>query len=196
MEELELKEIFNMFWRRKIAIIVILIMTIVIGVLYSYFGIEPQYTSYTTVLLKQVNTYLETGEKVNETNLGTFVPTYMELIKSNIVIKDTIKELNVDELNIGSIAVTQINGTEMVKITVTNSNPEHAAQVANKLVEVANKKIQEIYKIDNIYVIDKAEVNTVPSNINHKKDILVFTFIGSIIACGYVLLINIINSNK
>lgn len=196
MEELDLKEIFNMFWRKKIAIIVILILTVTIGLLYSYFGIEAKYTSYTTILLKQENIYLEIDEGVNKTNLGLFVPTYMELVKSNVVIKDAIEELNIDGLNLGSIEVSQIEDTEMVKITVTNSNPEHAAQVANKLVEVANKKIKEIYKIDNIYVIDKAEVSSSPSNINHKKDILVFTFIGIVIACGYVLLMNIIKPNN
>ena len=31
-------------------------------------------------------------------------------------------------------------------------------------------KIKEIYNIDKIYVIDEAEVNTTPININHKKD--------------------------
>lgn len=192
MEELDLKEIFNMFWRRKIAIIVILMIAIVIGILYSYFGIKPKYTSYTTALLKQENTYLETGEKVNKTNLASFVPTYMELVKSKVVIKETIEELNIEGLTVGSIEVTQVTGTEMVKITVTNLNSEHAAKVANKLVEVANKKIKKLYEIDNIYVIDEAEVSTVPSNINHKKDILIFIFIGIVVACGYILLMNII----
>lgn len=196
MEELDLKEIFNIFWRRKIAIIVILIVTIAIGVAYSYFGVQPKYTSYTTALLKQENTYLATGEKVNETNLDSFAPTYMELVKSNVVIKEVADKLNIEGVNVGSIAVTQVEDTEMVKITVTHSNPEHAAQVANKLVEVTNKKIKEIYEIDNIYVIDKAETSAVPSNINHKKDILVFAFIGIVISCGYVLLMNIIKSNK
>ena len=46
-----------MFWRKKIAIIVILILTVTIGLLYSYFGIEAKYTSYTTILLKQENIY-------------------------------------------------------------------------------------------------------------------------------------------
>lgn len=190
MDELYLKEIFNMFWKRKIAFIVILIVTIVIGILYSYFVEEPKYTSYTTALL--INTYFKNGESVTETNLESLVPTYIEIIKSNVVKREIIEELNVEGLDVGSIEAKQIEGTEMVKITVINSNSEHAAKVANKLVEVANNKIKEFYEIDNIYVIDEAEVNTTSSNINHKKDILIFTFIGIVVACGYVLLMNII----
>lgn len=193
MEELDLKEIFNIFWRRKISIIVILVIAIAIGVVYSYLGVKPQYTSYTTALLKQENKYLETGERVNETNLASFVPTYMELVKSKTVIKEVTDELN---LNVGNIGVSQIEDTEMVKISVTHCNPEYAAKIANKLVEVTNKKIKELYKIDNIYVIDEAEVSTTPSNINHTKDIVIFVFIGILVACGYVLLMNIIKPNK
>ena len=193
MEELDLKEIFNMFWSRKIAIIVILIIAIAIGIIYSYFGVEPEYTSYTTALLKQENIYLENGEKVNESNLTSYVPTYMELVKSRTIIKEVTDTLN---LKVGNIEVLQIEDTEIVKISVTHPNPEHAAKVANKLAEVANKKIKEIYEIENIYIIDQAEVSTVPSNINHKKDILIFIFIGIVIAYGYVLLMNIIKPNK
>lgn len=193
MEELDLKELFNIFWRRKIAIIVILFIAIVIGVVYSYFGVKPTYTSYTTALLKQENIYLSTGEKVNESNLTSYVPTYMELVKSKTVINEVTETLG---LSVGVIEVLQIEETEMVKVSVTHSNPEHATKIANKLVEVANKKIKELYEIDNIYVIDEAEVSTVPSNINHKKDIIIFTFIGIVVACGYVLLMNIIKPNN
>ena len=91
MEELDLKELFNIFWRRKVAIIVILFIAIVIGVLYSYLGIKPQYTSYTTALIKQENIYSSNSEKANESNFTSYVPTYMELVKSKTVINVTIK---------------------------------------------------------------------------------------------------------
>lgn len=192
MEELDLKELFNIFWRRKVAIIVILFIAIVIGVLYSYLGIKPKYTSYTTALLKQQNTYLTIGEKTNESNLISYVPTYIELVKSKTVINEVIETL---DLSVGNIEVLQIEDTEIVKISVTHSNPEHAAKVASKLVEVTNKKIKEIYDIEEIYIIDNAEVSQTPSNINHKRDIIIFTFIGIVVACAYVLLMNIIKPN-
>lgn len=193
MEELDLKEIFNIFWKRKISIIVIFIVIITMGIIHSYFMVEPKYTSYTTALLKPQNVYLENGEKVNETNLQSFLPTYVELVKSNVVIKETIEELDIENLDVGNIEVIQIINTEMVKIIVKNSNPEHAAKVANKLVDVANKKIKELYEIEiEIHIIDEAEATTVPNNIDHKKEIIKFTFIGIIIACGYALLMNTI----
>lgn len=194
MEDLDLKEIFNILWKRKVSIIVIFIVIITIGIIYSFFIVGPKYTSYTTVLVKQENMYLENGEKVNGTNLESFVPTYEELVKSNVVIKETIEELDIEGINVGSIEATQVKDTEMVKITVTNSNPEHAAKVANKLVDITNKKIKELYEIEDIYIIEKAEVSTVPNNSDHKKEIIKFAFIGIIISCGYALVMNTIKA--
>ncbi len=63
MEELDLKELFNIFWERKLEIVVILLISIVIGAVYSFLIVEPKYTSYTTVLLTQ-----GTGKEQNETS--------------------------------------------------------------------------------------------------------------------------------
>ena len=51
MEELDLKEIFNMFWTRKVHIILIILIFIIIGILYSYLYVSPLYKAYTTILL-------------------------------------------------------------------------------------------------------------------------------------------------
>ena len=192
MEDLDLKEIFNILWKRKISVIIIFVAIITIGIIYTYFIVGTTYTSYTTVLIKQENRYVENGENINETNLESFVPTYEELLKSKVVIKETIEQLNIENINVRSIEITEVTDTEMVKIAVTNSNPEHAAKVANKLVEVTNKKIKELYEIENIYIIDEAEVNTVPNNFAHTKEIIKFTLIGIIISCGYALVMNTI----
>ena len=56
------------------------------------------------------------------------------------------------------------------------------------------QKVQEIYKINNVQVVDKAELETEPSNINHSKDILIFTFVGLVVAVGYVLIANMLDT--
>ena len=199
MEELDLKELFNIFWERKLEIVVILLISIVIGAVYSYFIVEPTYTSYTTLLLTQVNS--EDSESITQTDLtlnSKLVSTYSELIKSNAVLREVMDSLNIhnlDEENLkNSIKVSAVTDTEMIKITVTNTNPNNAEIIANKIAEVFSDKIADIYKINNVYVVDKAETSEVPSNINHTKDIVIFMFIGIVIACGYVLLVNMLDN--
>ena len=199
MEELDLKELFNIFWERKLEIVVILLISIVIGAVYSYFIVEPTNTSYTTLLLTQVNS--EDSESITQTDLtlnSKLVSTYSELIKSNAVLREVMDSLNIhnlDEENLkNSIKVSAVTDTEMIKITVTNTNPNNAEIIANKIAEVFSDKIADIYKINNVYVVDKAETSEVPSNINHTKDIVIFMFIGIVIACGYVLLVNMLDN--
>lgn len=200
MEELDLKELFNIFWERKLEIIVILLISIIIGAVYSYFIVEPEYTSYTTLLLTQVNNETE-DDSITQTDLtlnSKLVSTYSELIKSNAVLREVIDSLNIHNLNEenlrDSINVSAVTDTEMIKITVTNSNPNNAEIIANKIAEVFSAKIAEIYKINNVYVVDKAETSEEPSNINHAKDIIIFMFIGIVVAGIYVLIINMLDN--
>lgn len=200
MEELDLKELFNIFWERKLEIVVILLISIIIGAVYSYFIVEPEYTSYTTLLLTQVNNETE-DDSITQTDLtlnSKLVSTYSELIKSNAVLREVIDSLNIHNLNEenlrDSIKVSAVTDTEMIKITVTNSNPNNAEIIANKIAEVFSAKIAEIYKINNVYVVDKAETSEEPSNINHAKDIIIFMFIGIVVAGIYVLIINMLDN--
>ncbi|MGN1301729.1 MAG: YveK family protein [Clostridia bacterium] len=200
MEELDLKELFNIFWERKLEIVVILLISIVIGAAYSYFIVEPTYTSYTTLLLTQVNSE-SANESITQTDLtlnSKLVSTYSELIKSNAVLREVIDSLNIynldEETLKNNIKVSAVTDTEMIKITVTNTNPNNAEIIANKIAEVFSDKIADIYKINNVYVVDKAEASEIPSNINHTKDIVIFMFIGIVIACGYVLLVNMLDN--
>lgn len=203
MEELDLKELFNVFWERKLEIVVILLISIVIGAVYSFLIVEPKYTSYTTVLLTQ-----GTGKEQNETSSSitqsdltlnsNLVATYRDIITSRAVLQEVISNLNIQGLteeNLKkSITVNQKSATEILEIKVTNANPNYAEIIANKTTEVFNKKVGEIFKINNVYIVDKAEASQTPSNINHTKDIVIFMFVGIVIACGYVLLVNMIDN--
>ena len=203
MEELDLKELFNIFWERKLEIVVILLISIVIGAVYSFLIVEPKYTSYTTVLLTQ-----GTGKEQNETSSSitqsdltlnsNLVATYRDIITSRAVLQEVISNLNIQGLteeNLKkSITVNQKSVTEILEIKVTNANPNYAEIIANKTTEVFSKKVGEIFKINNVYIVDKAEASQTPSNINHTKDIVIFMFVGIVIACGYVLLVNMIDN--
>lgn len=203
MEELDLKELFNIFWQRKLEIITIILILMIIGAVYTYALLKPKYTSYTTLLLTQVNSSseAENNTSITQTDLtlnSNLVSTYSEIIKRDAVLKEVIDDLNIKSLTEeglrNSIKVSAISDTEIIKIEVTNENPNYAEMIANKIAEVFSEKITDIYKINNVYILDKAQVSETPSNINHAKDIIIFAFIGVVIACGYVLLANMLDN--
>lgn len=204
MEELDLKELFNIFWQRKLEIVTIILIFVIIGAVYTYAILQPKYTSYTTLLLTQVNGNNETGNdttSITQTDLtlnSKLISTYSEIIKRDAVLREVIDDLNIKNLTEDSlrrsIKVSSISDTEIIKIEVTNENPNYAQMIANKIAEVFSEKITDIYKINNVYVLDKAVVSENPSNINHLKDIVIFAFIGVVIACGYALLANMLDN--
>ena len=51
MEELDLKELFEIFWSKKVQIILIVLIFAVIGVIYTMGFVTPVYTSSTTLVL-------------------------------------------------------------------------------------------------------------------------------------------------
>jgi len=51
MEEIDLKEIFNALWRRKLEIILILILFLIIGCIYTLKFTTPMYNSSITLIL-------------------------------------------------------------------------------------------------------------------------------------------------
>ena len=56
------------------------------------------------------------------------------------------------------------------------------------------QKVSEIYNINNVYIVDKAEFPTEPSNINHLKDIIIFAFAGIFFAFVSVFIINLLDT--
>lgn len=108
-----------------------------------------------------------------------------------------VSNLNIDvseeELR-KNISVTAKDETEVIQITVSNENAAYAAKIANEIAKVFSEMVSEIYNIDNIHIVDEAEVASVPSNINHVKDVLIFALAGLVIAIMYVLIANMLDT--
>lgn len=203
MEELDLKELFTIFWNKKIQIILIILIFIVIGIIYTVGFTTPMYSSSTTLVLASS----ENNTAVDNTTAGAIstdvtvnsklVATYSELVKSKNILRQVISNLGlpVNENTLRSnVAVSSVKNTEIIEITVNNENAEYASKIANEIAKVFTEKVREIYNINNVQVVDEAEIAKTPANINHAKDVVIFAFIGTVIAIGYVLIANMLDT--
>lgn len=201
MEEIDLKELLNMFWEKKVSIIAITLIFMLIGILYTILFTTPMYSSSTTVVLVSAgNTANDKTSSITTTDINMnskLVSTYSVLIKSDNVVRQVISNLGIEinsEYLKKHINVSTVNDTEVIKITVSTEDPKTSAKIANEIVPVFTKLVKETYNIENVQVIDKAEVNNAPSNINHVKDVVIFMFIGIVISAGYVLVANMLDT--
>ena len=201
MEELDLKEIFYMFWTRIIHIILIVLIFVVIGILYSYLYVTPKYKSTTSlVLTTAADSNTTSGGIITATDVNlnnNLVANYTAIITSTTVVRQVIDNLGIDiseDALKGKISVSSGKSTQMINVDVVDADPHQAKIIANEVAKVFSKQISEIYKMDNIYILDEAEEDNVPYNINHIKDIAIFAFIGLVVASVYVLVANMLDT--
>lgn len=203
MEELDLKELFTMFWNKRIHIILIIAIFTVLGVIYTTGFVVPKYTSTTTLLLAGQDsgkTDSTTSDKITTTDVtlnSKLVGTYSELVTSSKVVRQVISKLGIDisESQLKkSITVSSVKDTDVIEISVTNENPTYAMNIANEIANTFIAQIPEYYNISNVRVVDQAEVSNTPSNVSHTKDILIFIFMGIVVSVIYVLVMNMLDT--
>ena len=183
MEEIDLRELLELFWNKKSQVILLVLIFMVLGVIYTIGFTTPMYSSSTTLVLASTGTSQTTAstDSITATDItmnSKLVSTYSELVKSKNVLRQVISNLGIDveeeELR-KNITVSAVKDTELIEITVMNKNPSYSSKIANEIAKVFTEKVREIYKIDNVQVVDNAETATNPSNINHKRDIAIST---------------------
>lgn len=201
MEELDLKELLQMFWEKKAQIILIIAIFAVIGVIYSLGFVTPKYQASTTLLLATNSSSDKTGtESITTTDVtlnSKLVSTYSKLVESNKIVRKVISNLSLDmeeEALKKSISVTAVEDAEMIQIAVKNEDPVLATKITNETAKVFIENVKEYYGMENVHVVDEAEIPQEPSNVNHAKDVIIFTFIGIVIAIMYVLVVNMLDT--
>lgn len=194
MEEINLKELFEYFVSKLPIIVIAALLTTLVGIAYGLWIQKPMYNSYTTIVLTRTDNDSTTTDSTGITQSDillnqNLVSTYREIIKSKRILNQVINNLDLnistDELE-KNISVTSEKDTEVIKISVNSSNPTDAKDIANEIERVFSNEIISIYNIKNITIIDYAEEDTTPYNINVPKQIILAFLIGFILACAVV----------
>ena len=199
MEEIDIKEILYYIFKKRFFVIILTILGVVAGVLYTKFLITPMYSAVTTVVLSKPatanNAYITSSEAITQGDItlnSKLISTYSEIMKSRAVAEEVKESLGLDvseESLMSNISVKAKEDTEMLKIQVLNEDPIIAANVANSLSDVFKEKVKEIYNIENVTVIDKAIPSKAPSNVNYTKNAGLFCAVGFVVSCGILFLI-------
>ncbi len=189
MEEIDLKELFDFVKNKLGLLITITVGVCLLGCIYGLLIQKPMYKSYTTIILSGSDSQITQSELTLNKNL---VDTYAEIVKSRRVLEQVIDELDLDmtyEKLTNKISVSAVNNTEIIKITVTDTNPIEAKNIANVTANFFSKEVVKLYKMNNVNVLDEANESNNPYNINIVKQIIIYFFIGLIIGAGVLFII-------
>ena len=187
MEEINLKEVYTYFKFKILWILIAIVAIVVIGNIYTIITRVPMYQSNTTLVLvgESKKGYSQSDSVLNQNLIGT----YSQIITSRTVLSQVIDNLKLKTTaeNLSkNISTSSVEDTEIIKITVNSSKRKEAAKIADEVATVFSKEVQDIYNLENVTIIDKAEVATSPYNINYVKDNIIYLMIGIVLSFGVV----------
>lgn len=189
MEEINLKDLLDYFRGKIVWILATILVFIVVGNIYTIITRVPMYRSDTTIILvnekQQENNYNTAEQQYNKALVGSYTEIIrsrkvLEQVNNNLKLKSSYGELK------SNVNVESVNNTEIIKISVNNADNKKAAKIADEIAVVFGEEVKGIYKLNNVSILDKAEVSTVPYNINYLKDNAIYILLGLVLSCGVV----------
>ena len=191
---IELKEIFQILKKHLKLIIIVPIFFAILGAVISIYLINPVYEASTTLMVRQ-NKINNEEIDIGDVNLSkSLVYTYAEMAKSNTILENTRKSLNLYEINGKSITVSPVKDTQILKVSVENTNPQLAMDIANILVEEFTLEIVRITKTDNVAVVDYATFPLEPIKPNKVMNTAIAAVLGEMIVLMIVFLMEYLDN--
>ena len=197
-ETVDLREYFGIVKKRFWIIALITTIAIVVSGAISFFVLTPVYEAKSTLIVnteKNEETQMITGDQFNVTQ--KLAVTYGEIIKSRSVLEDVIKNLKLDdgyEDLVNNITVSPVKDTQIISISVQDTNKEKARDIANEIPKVFKKEAKRITKANDIQVIDKAILPQNPIKPNKMMNMAIAAVLGAMIGLFVVFLIEYLDN--
>lgn len=196
MENINIKEVATFLLRKLWLILAILAVVVAGGEIYSNVLKTPLYESNTNVVLISDNSTKTEITNNDVTLSNNLVKTYSEIVKSRNVLSKVIENLHLDESYEslkGQVTVSSVTSTQLISIKISDKDPKKAKEIADELGKVFKTEIKEIYKIDNVQIVDEAVEANSPYNINIVKESIIYLVAGLVLGVGAAYLLFIMD---
>lgn len=160
-------DLVDLFYYLKKHIALILVVTLLFGIV-GFVGTKlfgtPQYRADVTMLV--ANYDRDRGLAYADIQMATFITQDASaLIKRRSVTSEVIRELGLsmsDAQLAGKIAISSQENTRVITVSVTDTDPRRAADIANSVGKYATKVVEEKLSIKALQIIDSAQVPSAP----------------------------------
>ncbi len=178
--EIDLQELFYYIKKRILVVIAVCLLCAVVGFMGTKLFIPPEYTTHTRIyVLNRSNENNVVSSDFSVSNYMLY--DYKVLITGQNVTKEVIGKLGLNmkpETLSKKIQVTSPDNTRILQISITDTNPQLAADIANCVREVASEQIQEIMAVDAVKLVYPAEIPTQPSSPNTMRNAILAGILG------------------
>ncbi len=192
MDEVNIKELFRYILSKFYIVATATVVVVLVGEIYSTYIKTPLYRSTTKLVLTSSQGDSSTTAVTNTdvTLSNNLVKTYSEIITSRDVLSKVISnlKLNISPEDLANkVSVSSVSNTQIITLSVSDPDAGQAEKIANEIAKVFKAEIINLYKIDNVQVVDKAQAADSPYNVNILKQTLQFLAAGLAMGIGIVL---------
>lgn len=200
-ENIDLLELANKLKKHIFSIVCLAIIFAALSYAASVFIITPKYEAVTTMIVS--NSKNEQNQKdgdvdINQINANrALVSTYSEIVKSKGVADKVINNLKLDmdyqEFS-KKVSIEPVKDTQIISVKVVDTVPERCMDIANATSMVFKDSVTKIMKVDNVQVLDKANLPEKASSPNVKKNTAIGLILGFILGVGISLFKELIDT--
>lgn len=166
--ELDLLGFFYYLKKRLHIIAIAMLISVLIGLVFTVFIIPTKYTASTRIYV--LNRSDESSVVYSDIQLSSqLLNDYKVLITGRNVTQKVISDLGLTMSTADlakMISVTAPDNTRVIQISVEDTDPERAANIANAVCTTASQQIQAIMAVDAVKNVYEAIVPTKPSSPN------------------------------
>lgn len=193
-ENINLLELVRKLNKHLFSIVCLAIIFAALSYAASVFIITPKYEAVTTMIVS--NSKNEQNQKdgdvdINQINANrALVSTYSEIVKSKGVADKVIADLKLDmdyqQLS-QKVSIEPVKDTQIISVKVVDTVPERCMDIANATSMVFKDSVTKIMKVDNVQILDKANLPEEPSSPNIKKNTAIGLVLGFVLGVGISL---------
>lgn len=188
-QEIDLLEIWQAI-RKRIGFI-LLSMILVGGITFAVnkFVIPAKYEAKTTMIIGKPKDSSQNMQNIEFNDVMVnqkLVTTYSEIIKSRTIADQVIKILDVKNFDIQKyhdmVNVSTVQDTEVLSVSVVDTIPARAMDMANTTAQIFQKEVKGIMNIDNVKILDEAQLPKKPVAPNSLRNTAIAIVLAGIIA--------------
>ncbi|MFT8823944.1 MAG: Wzz/FepE/Etk N-terminal domain-containing protein [Liquorilactobacillus mali] len=197
---IDLRRLFVLLKKNYLGIILWGMVGAIAAFIVSFIFMTPQYSASIDLLVNQKADNESLQYNVQQADLQA-INTYKDVIQKPVILEPVVKELRQKDNYSGSVksleklvSITNETNSQVLTVTVTDTNAYTAADLANSIGKVFSQKIKKMMKVDNVTIVTEATANTTPVSPNKKLNLLIGVVVGLLIGVAIVVIKDLLDT--
>ena len=195
--EIDLKRMFIVLWSNLWIILLVGVLVAALALGYAWLTITPTYSATTQLY---VNNNYPDSPGYSSSQLAaaqSLADTYIIVMRSRPVLDEVSKQTNLGytygQLR-GMISAGSVNDTEIFQVTVTNTNYQHAAMIANAIADVLPKQLPKVVDTASVRVVEYAVENPNPVGPSYPKYAMLGAAAGALLTAMVIIVAELMDT--